>query len=91
MMTHDEMITVIEADREGLLLQVRKVKSRSGYEDRWQDRNNSSRQSGFNFRECEYRIKPPPREWWISPECGAVTFVSPTEQPGWIHVREVLD
>jgi hypothetical protein len=83
-MTHDEMIAVIQAHKDGMQLQVR---DRHVQQRTWKD----DLDPRFDFLVGEYRIKPTPREFWISPELGALTFVKETPQPGWVHVQEVLD
>lgn len=84
-MTHDEMITVIQAHKEGKQLQIR---DRHVQQRIWKDDLDPK----FDFLVGEYRIKPTPREFWISPELGEVIiFASDTPKPGWVHVQEVLE
>lgn len=44
----------------------------------------------WNWEQCEYRIKPEPREYWIDEERHRV-FVAPPPHGGLIHVREILE
>ena len=51
-MTHDEMIAVIQAHKDGKTIQVR-GKGRP----KWHDRTRPS----WDFDSCDYRVKPEPR------------------------------
>jgi len=61
MMTHDEMIAVIQADKDGSAVQYRLIR---GGDDSWTD----GKSGGFiwDFSKYEYRVKPEPRSLWIS-------------------------
>lgn len=61
-MTHDEMIAVIEAHRDGKLVQYRYASSALRRDERWFDVSGSQT---FNFQNHEYRVKPEPMEWWL--------------------------
>lgn len=90
-MTHDEMISVIQAHRDGKDVQLR-----------WRDNGlvwiTVKAHPNWHFDRADYRIKPEPpkpREWWLrNRECGCCWNVSdsPFLDPGYpgIHVREVL-
>lgn len=95
-MTHDEMIAVIQAHKEG-----KQIQSRRG--DWWIDIFEPS----WDFSKYDYRIKPEPpkpREWWIvfcpKDHDGPKVFdgglggvgASPCSDSGCrcVHVREVL-
>jgi len=56
-MTHDEMIAVIQACKEGKVIQHRQKGWKS-----WTDTLTPS----WDFALREYRVKPEPREWWIN-------------------------
>ena len=57
MMTHDEMIAVIAAHRDGKKIQCQSKDGR----DNWFDTPDPA----WYFAFCDYRIKPEPREWWV--------------------------
>lgn len=52
-MTHDEMIALIEAHRDGKTIQYRLTPKAE-----WRDRTSSG--MAFNFADIDYRIKPKP-------------------------------
>jgi hypothetical protein len=57
-MTHDEMIAVIQADKDGKEIQYRmKHPSYTWYK--------CEPVPMWNFCECDYRVKPKPREFWV--------------------------
>lgn len=56
-MTHDEMIAVIQAHKEGKKLQVLYSLTAS-----WEDISNPS----FNFSVCKYRVKPEPKTIYVN-------------------------
>ena len=61
-MTYDEMIAVIQAAKEGKV-----VEWRERYSDgRWLVKLASS---SFNFSDLEYRVKPEPRRIWLRDVC----------------------
>lgn len=94
-MTIDEMIAVLQAAKEGKAIQAR---LRNSPTDQWEVVSPS-----WNFAQCDFRIKPTPREWWInfyegnSPchafttRYSAIACSSPGPDYHCIHVREVLD
>lgn len=57
MMTHNEMIEVIQAHRDGKTVQCRLQK----HQEDWYDA-----EPDWNFYDFDYRIKPEPREWWVN-------------------------
>lgn len=64
-MTHDEMIAVIAAHRDGKTIQYMWTDE---LENGWKDFDPGTGPA-WNFKGCDYRIKPEPpkpREWWIS-------------------------
>lgn len=96
-MSHDEMIAVIAADRDGKIVEARSYPD-FGPGNPWTE---CTDEPSWNFDEVEYRIKPEPpkpREWWIHvPVVHASTrdifpcpqsYVPDGEKE--IHVREVL-
>jgi hypothetical protein len=58
-MTHDEMIAVIQAHKDGKVIQARL----GGGGSEWK-RNNAPQ---WNFLSAEYRVKPMPKEYWLVP------------------------
>ena len=54
-MTHDEMIAVIAAHKEG-----KQIECKSRSRNDWHD----IAMPNFNFEECDYRIKPEPLVLW---------------------------
>ncbi len=91
-MTHDEMIAVIQAHKEGKALQARsKTPTASWCEASIPD---------FNFYDYDYRIKPQPFECWVNVYYGEgiMSFRSKSEALTYskeaslaaIHMREVL-
>ena len=57
-MTHDEMIAVIQAHKEGKTIECRMKRE----PDEWEAITKPS----WDFSILEYRVKPEPREWWIA-------------------------
>ena len=57
-MSHDEMIAVIQAHKDGRFIQVKHVVD--GIGDSWTDADSPK----WNFKELNYRIKPEPRSLW---------------------------
>ena len=55
-MTHDEMIAVIQAHKEGKAIQFKRH-----LRDKWEDVDSDP---SWNFPEVDYRIKPSPMEIW---------------------------
>jgi hypothetical protein len=95
MMTRDEMITVLQADKDGKVIQCRHLYN----DDEWAD----SLIPCWNFGNFEYRIKPEqpkPREWWLNvyahwavlhnSKAEADRCVTASCRLECIHVREVL-
>jgi hypothetical protein len=71
-MTHDEMIEVIQAHKDGKVIQIRMPYG--GIE--WM-RNDAPQ---WNFFSVEYRAKPEPKEYWLVPyanKLGYMVFDSP--------------
>ena len=92
-MTHDEMIAVIQAHRDGKAIQF----CGYGMAGAWDDVIHPD----WDFANYNYRIKPEPpkpREWWISSHGGFTAPAYPNEASARayplahevIHVREVL-
>lgn len=97
-MSHDEMIAVISAHRDGKPLQMRLYRETS--ENAWLDIPDPT----FRFHYTDYRIKPippKPREWWFVKDLGEGNGCygwtrHDVEQEGipyleQVHVREVLE
>lgn len=97
-MTHEEMIAVIQADKDGKAIEMDALHHEGVTENGWCDYTGS----GFDFKELRYRIKPTPpkpREWWVNKYAGYFTFHDSEvkakdskncECKRTIHVREVL-
>ncbi len=75
MMTHNEMIEVIQAHRDG-----KKIQAKSILID-WHD--TVLNQPSWNFDVYDYRIKPEPREWWVN--------VYPDGDSYWYETKEAAD
>lgn len=58
-MTHDEMIDVILAHKEGISVQLRKRGSSAWFPQ-------ETRSGLFDFIDYEYRIKPEPKTIWVN-------------------------
>jgi len=56
-MTHDEMIAVIQAAKEGKTIQIK-----GNIYGEWNDASGCR----FNFVQCQYRIKPEPLVLWVA-------------------------
>lgn len=92
-MTLDEMIVVLTAAKEGKKIQY---KNRCG-DGRWK----SAGHPMWQFTDCEYRVAPEPREWWINvypaSTCNAYRSQDLADSHQFsgriecIHVHEVLD
>ena len=67
-MTHDEMIAVLRAHKEGRAIQFRDAKDAG----RWFDAGNYR----WDFHHFEYRIKPEPRTIWVNEYVNDQTGVS---------------
>lgn len=99
-MTHDEMIAVIQAHRDGKVVQW-KLNVLHIAASPWQDCK--SEDEPWNFVVAEYRIKPEPpkpKEWWIcydeinetgEPERPLFCLVEQSTSRKQIHVREVIE
>jgi hypothetical protein len=59
-MTHDEIITVVQAHKDGEQLQIRLTRKKNN-DFIWSD----LRGNIWDFEQFEYRIKPKPRERWF--------------------------
>lgn len=59
-MTHDEMIAVIQADKDGIAVQSRWI---GDSDDSWI--HGKTGRFIWDFSEYEYRIKPEPRSLWV--------------------------
>jgi len=56
MMTHDEMIAVIQAHKDG-----KKIRSREIGSSKWF----SGGTPNFDFHRCEFEVEPEPRSLWV--------------------------
>lgn len=95
-MTHDEIIAVVQAHKEGKVIQSKLRRK----ELEWYDTAPS-----WDFHNFDYRVKPEPREWWVNKyhnwtccnmhptldEAIKCSTGSPQEPIERIHVREVID
>jgi hypothetical protein len=84
-MTIREMIAVLEAAERGEKIQYL-------HNGKWVD----ALQPVWAFNTNNYRVKPKPREWWVSDYPNRTPMVMPTyasEHPGenWVKVREVIE
>ena len=59
-MSHDEMIAVIQAHKEGKKIQARAAMTNND----WRDTDNPF----WDFHYLDYRVSPEPREWWVTPD-----------------------
>lgn len=95
-MTRDEareFAKVVQAYADGKDVQFRKVNGSCAWSD-------SVVSPAFDALNCEYRIKPEPREWWIVPNAAhaassrdeANELADSMEWPisSIVHVREVM-
>ena len=92
-MTHEEMIAVIQAHKDGKIIQ-----SRDYIEDNWIDCDPI-----WDFNESMYRIKPEPREWWMLLDTDEPLSISCYRSSRYagirqneiggeiVHVREVIE
>jgi hypothetical protein len=65
-MTHDEMIEVIQAHKDGKVIQLR------GLQRDWID---VPRTPDWDFPNIIYRVKPEPKEYWLVPYAGKLGFM----------------
>jgi hypothetical protein len=72
-MTHDEMIEVIQAHKDGKVIQIRMANGGS----EWM-RNDAPQ---WNFFSAEYRVKPVPKEYWLVPYIDSHYFLVFDENP----------
>lgn len=98
-MTHDEMIAVIQAHKNGKRIQYQDI---YGSNHAWRDVID---EPCWSFAANNYRVKPEPREWWNCeyPGGDVKRFVAKRDAEEWkekscardvmkiIHVREVID
>jgi hypothetical protein len=74
-MTHDEMIEVIQAHKDGKVIQgIAKVLGEAG---EWLDQHH---EPAWDFAKNNYRAKPMPKEYWLVPytdRLGFMVFDSP--------------
>ena len=89
-MTHDEMIAVIKAHKEGKKIQSQEIGNPNWYDVQF---------PLWDFYNLDYRIKPEPREFWL---CGSYVFWAKSAAESYqnslrtvslpiIHVREVVE
>jgi hypothetical protein len=98
-MTHDEIIAVVQAHKDGKRIEMRSFAT----DAKWVD---STERPTFNFGLFNYRVNPAPREWWLRSHngepcssCGFHTSVASAARPASdgmkthsiIHVREILE
>lgn len=81
-MTHDEMIAVIQAAKDGKQIQLRR-----NSQEPW--RNVVSPR--FDFDSFDYRAKPEPREWWVCTFQSNGLVNCDKAHPGAFKVREVVE
>ena len=84
-MTHDEMIAVIQAHKDGKKIQLC---HKPVHHNDWIDSSNPL----WNFGNTDYRVKPVPREWvvLVTPNTLDIRQFGEGER-GWIKVREVIE
>jgi len=84
-MTDQEIIDVVTAHRDG-----KAIECGGAVRGTWVPCVNPN----WNFGSCDYRVKPEPREWWISCPVGrgpAFMYECKTNAGAQgIHVREVI-
>lgn len=86
-MTDDEIIEVVQAHKDGKLIECR-LKDRD-IDVGWYEVPKNY--SIWNFQQCHYRIKPEPREWWLS-DGNDVTYAYRHKRASTsIRVREVIE
>jgi hypothetical protein len=76
-MTHDEMIAVIQAHKDGKVIQFRPRIVRG----EWMTKPKGVAPN-WNFDKTEYRVKPMPKEYWLVPyknKLGFTVFGSSTK------------
>jgi hypothetical protein len=66
-MTHDEMIAVIQAHKDGKVIQFRCIRDRGD----WMTKKTAP---NWNFDAVDYRAKPEPKEYWLVPYKGRSGF-----------------
>lgn len=94
-MTHDEMIAVIQAAKEGKELQSKFRLMRGGEPNEWRELHRRSEH--FDFADYDYRVNPEPpkpREFWIRRACSPINDIIVEQKPilkDFIHVREVIE
>ena len=83
-MTYDKMIEVLLAAERG-----EQIQKQTKYEQTpWEDDPEPS----WNFGIWRYRVKPKPREWWVSLfHNGKPRAISEGPVKGWIKTREVIE
>jgi hypothetical protein len=72
-MTHDEMIAVIQAHKDGKVIQYRRMA-----QDGWVLASTPT----WNFSELDFRAEPEPKEYWLVPyknKLGFTVFGSSTK------------
>lgn len=77
-MTHDEMIAVIQAAKEGKTIQIK-----GNISGEWNDASGCR----FNFVQCQYRIKPEPLVLWVVYRGKCLHLSSDNE----IHAKRYLE
>lgn len=80
-MTHDEMIEVIEAHKNGANI-IHSIKGRGNW------RHDPS--PAWDFYQYEYKVQLKPREWWIATKTGEVYETKPAGIDA-VLVREVKE
>ena len=68
-MTHDEMIEVIQAHKDGKVIQFM---AKGGGVVEFNDRRRTD--NHMDFINIDYRIKPEPKEYWLVPYIGGIGF-----------------
>lgn len=100
MMTNDEIIAVVTAAKEGKTIQSRSYAFGPG--PHWK----LVEKPDWNFSDCEFRVAPKPREWWLvmlktTGDCScampskeiAKNYAAGSARGPFeiVHVREVLE
>lgn len=91
-MTHDEMIAVISAHRDG-----RPIEWKPNGGSNWFEVEPNAKSMNWNFLANDFRIKPQPKEFWVYRRASSlgewnVLTYNPARntEVEIIHVREVL-
>lgn len=63
------------------------IECHSDFQDDWYELEEAS----WNWKDCDYRVKPHGRELWVDEVSTSVRECKESPGVGWIKVREVID